>query len=65
MENFTPIIQRKAITMDYEEYLKLEKRANSLGIVVADIMSAESLGDLGDLKSKYLKIVDEIRTGEF
>lgn len=62
MKNFTPIIQRKAITMDYEEYLKLEKRANSFGVIVTDIMNAESLDDL---KLKYSKILDEIQKGEF
>lgn len=62
MNEFTPIIQRKKITMDYEEYLKLEKRANSFGFIITDIINAESLDNL---KSKYLKILDEIQRGEY
>ena len=62
MNEFTPITQRKAITMDYEEYLKLEKRANSFGLIITDIINSESLDNL---KSKYLKILDEIQRGEF
>lgn len=62
MNEFTPIIQRKTITMDYEEYLKLEKMANSFGFIITDIINAESLDNL---KSKYLKILDEIQRGEY
>lgn len=61
MNEFTPIIQRKAITMDYEEYLKLERRANVVNIIVDDIINAKSL-DI--IQTKYLKILDEIQNGE-
>lgn len=61
MNEFTPITQRKAITMDYEEYLKLEKRAKTLNVIVSDIINAKSLDAI---QAKYLKILDEIQNGE-
>ena len=61
MNEFTPITQRKAVTMDYEEYLKLEKRAKTLNVIVSDIINAKSLDAI---QAKYLKILDEIQNGE-
>lgn len=53
----TSLNQRKAITMDYEEYIKLEKAYNAFYVVITDIMNAKSLEDI---KQKYSAMLDEI-----
>ena len=57
---FTPLTERKAITMDYEEYLKLEKKANMLETVIADIISSKSLNAL---QNKYKALIGETDKG--
>jgi hypothetical protein len=52
-----PLTQRKIITMDYEEYIKLEKYTSAFRVVVDDIMNAKSIEDL---REKYAIMLDKI-----
>lgn len=54
MENIIPITQRKIITMDYEEYLKLEIKAKAFDKAINDIFVAQSLSDL---KQQYNELI--------
>ena len=66
MKNFKPIAQ-KTITMDYEEYLELEKTIifyqnnvlnfqDAIAKIINDILTAKTLGDL---KTKYADGLNE------
>lgn len=61
MNEFTPITQRKAITMDYEEYLKYVKIEKLLHDAIADIINTNIINDI---KAKYIDIADKLNKGE-
>ncbi len=58
---FTPLTERKIISMDYEEYLKLEKRAIAFNVVIKDIINAKSLDEL---QLSYKSFLEDVNKGE-
>ena len=58
---FTPLTERKIISMDYEEYLKLEKSAIAFNVVIKDIINAKSLDEL---QLSYKSFLEDVNKGE-
>lgn len=58
---FTPLTERKIISMDYEEYLKLEKRAIAFNVAIKDIINAKSLDEL---QLSYKSLLEDVNKGE-
>lgn len=58
---FTPLTERKIISMDYEEYLKLEKSAIAFNAVIKDIINAKSLDEL---QLSYKSLLEDVNKGE-
>ena len=74
MGEFMPLFQRKVITMDYEDYLKLENKSEAFNKIILDIMNEKPfdkiISDILDTKTlnqtqtRYFEILNRSIKGE-